>query len=564
MFLKASAEGNWRYGFGYDLQVIDKRNEYYSAYGGGPGTCTSASGADEGSKLIKVRMRFPDGGVHEFRPTGEAYPHHNQEGYYDVEPNGRRWYCRNYSPASPNEYVLDSYAPTYEQRTYYSTDGTYLRLDVGYAAPDASGTRRQYWTLYLPGGGRVVADPYLGAPGPQRVYDRNDNHVEITSVTSNSLPATRIADQLGRSITVEYDTAARQDYVRATGSGGASLVWTVKWKSITVNKTYGSGIGTQNLNTTLLVVESVTLPAQAGGLAYSIEYNAGDANPSAGWGEVSALTLPSGARSAYTYRQDNANNIGSWAVVQNHPTRKDLTYAREYDGAATLATETWQHSLTFSGGEGSTVSGGAVTAPDGGMSSEVLINNSGHWDHALPAASERPDGTRVERRWMANTPHGEPEMNPYVKTEFISIRDAAGALVKTAIKDYAYDKNGNVTSVREYDWVPYSSVHDGAGNPLWAAARPAVVREAATGYYAATPDASDSASYDADAYHRPTSPRKRDAASWAEVRDASRTLSRAEFFYDDPTTKGNLTQKRAWDSSTGATRTRSARRTRSR
>ena len=43
--------------------------------------------------------------------------------------------------------------------------------------------------------------------------------------------------------------------------------------------------------------------------------------------------------------------------------------------------------------------------------------------------------------------------NPYVKTEFTSIRDGGGNLSKTAIKDYNYDKNGNVTQVREYDWV---------------------------------------------------------------------------------------------------------------
>ena len=130
--------------------------------------------------------------------------------------------------------------------------------------------------------------------------------------------------------------------------------------------------------------------------------------------------------------------------------------------------------------------------------------------------------------------------------------DATGAYVKTAIKDYAYDKNGNVTSVKEYDRVPFTSVHDASGSPLWTAARPAVVRETAAGYYAATLDASDSSTYDADAYHRPTSPRKRDATSWTEARDASRTLSRTEFFYDDPATKGNLTQRKTWDSKQGA------------
>ena len=58
--------------------------------------------------------------------------------------------------------------------------------------------------------------------------------------------------------------------------------------------------------------------------------------------------------------------------------------------------------------------------------------------------------------------------NSYVKTEFTSIRDVGGTLTKTAIKDYNYDKNGNVTVVKEYDWVDYSSVpRNGDGIADW-------------------------------------------------------------------------------------------------
>lgn len=554
-FLKSAPDGNWRYGYGYDLQVIDKRSEYYAPYGGGPGTCSGASSNDEGSMLVKVRVRFPDGGQHEFRPVKESGVFYNQEGYYNTEPNGRAWYCRNESPAFPNAYVLASTSPTYAARTYYSADGTYLRLDVGFTEPDSSGICRQYWTLYFPDGGRVSTDPYIGGgvPGTQRVYDRNGNHVEITSITSNSLPATRIADQLGRAITVEKDVAANQDYVRAMGFGEAPLVWTVKWKTIMVNKTYqaGGGFGPQNLSQTFRVVESVTLPSAAGGLAYNFGYNAGTANPSPGWGEIISVTLPTGARADYTYMQDGASVVGPWDVVRNHPTRKDLTYALEYDGATTQATETWQYALNFSG-TGNTATSASVTAPDGGVSSEVFINNQGHWDHALPLVSEDPDGTRVERQWMANTPYGEAPANPCVKTEYTSIRDAGGALVRTAIKDYGYDKNGNVTRVAEYDWVSYASAHPAGGTaaiPQGATPK----RVTASGYYAATPDAADATTDDPDVYHRPTSPRLRSAVAFTEMSDAEQVLARTEFAYDNPATTANLTEHRSWDSHKGGT-----------
>jgi len=56
-------------------------------------------------------------------------------------------------------------------------------------------------------------------------------------------------------------------------------------------------------------------------------------------------------------------------------------------------------------------------------------------------------------------------VNSYVKTEFISVKNASGTLDKTAIKDYTYDKNGNVTEVDEYDWTAYGNVPRTSGKP---------------------------------------------------------------------------------------------------
>jgi hypothetical protein len=90
-------------------------------------------------------------------------------------------------------------------------------------------------------------------------------------------------------------------------------------------------------------------------------------------------------------------------------------------------------------------------------------------DGVLVYKTESPNGTVVERLWQPNTlqsPYLAVDINPYVKTEFVSLKNAAGTLVKTAIKDFNYDKNGNLTQQVEYDWVAYASVpRDGSGKP---------------------------------------------------------------------------------------------------
>ncbi len=144
-------------------------------------------------------------------------------------------------------------------------------------------------------------------------------------------------------------------------------------------------------------------------------------------------------------------------------------------------------------------------------------------------------------------------VNGYVKTEFTSIRDANNNLTKTAIKDYSYDKNGNVTSVSEYDWVEYSSVpRGGIGSLPTGIPGIAVLKRRTSNTFArSTPDASDSSSNHADSYWNSTSPSLRKAIASSEVSNGSVTFSRAEFFYDNSATTGNLTQQKSWDSTKG-------------
>jgi RHS repeat-associated protein len=541
--LTTSDQGGWHYGTGYELQLIDRMSQY-------PPEIAPQYPATETIRHYKVRVAFPDGSVHEFLPRGFGSP--MDEGYYDIRPDGWRSQFNG-------SYVADVPYLT-NTLTYYTFDGTYIKLEVQH---DSDGNWwNNPWTLYFPDGTKVTN---LGT----RITDRNGNYVEWSNVTYNGHPATQLIDQLGRKIIIENQGFSGGDVIHVPGVGSADLTYQVHWKSIQVFKTYSTDDpgkydenGYPSMLTYQFVVSQIDLPAATGGLQYVFGYNAADTGsspcctPSYGWGELSSVTLPTGAQAQYQYQLDGQNGPGFgyvWTdVLNNHVTRKSLTFQQQYDGNSTPVTETWNYDISI----------GIATfvMPDGGVVTQL----------GQPTyRTDNADGSISEKIWQANRPQGFPSSyapdpatgidaydpqraNQYVKTEFISIRDASGTLSKTAIKDYNYDKNGNVTTVREYDWVDYSSVPRNGGGLPTAIPASAVLKRVTTNSYAnSTPDASDSSSNDADSYWNSTSPALKNVIASSQVSNGSTTLTRAEFFYDNPSTTGNLTQQKHWDSTKG-------------
>ena len=471
-----------------------------------------------------------------------------------------------------------AYLATTGPMTYYSTDGSYTKLVVEHNSdPNERTGGYNPWTLYFPDGRRVSGN----RPNePQRVYDRNNNYVDLLYITYNDHPAKKIVDQFGRYLIIETDgqydpwtgRETRQDYIYMQGIGGEQLRWTVKWKQIYVYKEYyttAAGGGRQRGNSykvpweaAYLVVDQISLPAQAGGLTYTFGYNAGDYAGdtqilSHGWGELSSVTLPSSAKASYKYELDGVNASASspkWKnVLNNSPTQKDLTYELEYDGSRTPTTETWHYSPsgdlhTF----GSTID--SITGPDGGIVEESFNTDTNSPYRGKSFKTVQPDGMMVERLWQENRAPGlnGVSVNPYIKTEFTSLKNAAGTYVKTAIKDYDYDKNGNITVVREYDWVAYTDVNrDALGRPTGIPAGATLKRVSSNEYWNETPIASDTTSNSPNAYYQANSPRLLKAVKATEVSDGSQTQARTEFFYDDAATTGNLTEQKSWDSHKG-------------
>ena len=317
------------------------------------------------------------------------------------------------------------------------------------------------------------------------------------------------------------------------------------------------------------MTESCCLPKPAPG-SIRFEYYGDDIQPTSGnyttdgWGELKSIELPGGAKANYVYQYpDPVNTVGttSSAVLENGVIRKDLTYNEEYDGATISKTDTWQYSYS--------AAGGGFTGPDGSGSYERLpLGAPGPFSNL--SYRSHYSNSWVERLWGENQPAPSltsgnltSSLNAYVKTEFTTILDNSGQPALTAIKDFEYDKNGNVIKVTEYDWVAFGSVprqtsgNDPIGRVIGIPGGAAIKRITVNSYYHQTPNAAVTNVTDPNVYVFSSSPLLKGLLKTTEIQDASGTaVSRSEFIYDNsPTapTKGNVTETRTWDSTKAAT-----------
>ncbi|QYO66285.1 RHS repeat domain-containing protein [Leptolyngbya sp. 7M] len=287
-------------------------------------------------------------------------------------------------------------------------------------------------------------------------------------------------------------------------------------------------------------------------------------NPRVG-GEINGVELPSGATIGYAYLMDGRGSAEEPelpdGILRNSPVAKVVQYLNEHDGFGSQTTETWTYSTS------PTLS--SVYSPDGSLTTTWYQDvQSESWDAGLVYKTVSSNGSMVENIWGRNTPvacgqgnnscSGKPN-NPYIKTSFTSIRNASGDFVLTAIKDFDNDKNGNILEVREYDWVPYSSVpRDQYGRITGIPGDAILKRVTKTEYYNPTPHASSTIYNDPDSYHLSSSKRLLGLVKSVEMLDSSlNPRSRSEMTYDytdydsSNTKGGNATLTKVWDSYKG-------------
>ncbi|HEY8559489.1 MAG TPA: RHS repeat-associated core domain-containing protein [Pyrinomonadaceae bacterium] len=460
----------------------------------------------------------------------------------------------------------------------FSTDGSFLRMEV--TTDNDADFKNNSWTLYMPDGSRVVNLP-SGVSSSQRIYDRNDNYIDILENSSDSSysnhKTTYIQDQLGRKIVIEYEAATGEDRIHAPGFSGANVATRVLWKDIIVNRTYQrcacsapSPLPSNHnynfpLNKTVKSVDKIYLPSQiaSGAMHYQFGYSADSTSAQdSGWGEIDHIKLPTDAFADYEY--DYGGTDLPERVLLRGVTEKTLTYDLEYDGSSTPTSDVWTYQRTGT----DPVTAGQVTAPDGGTTKEYYTGNP---NQTYPVQgetykTENPDGSVVER-WYESNALGNPpfqsnglyKTNRYVKYEFVTIANAAGSLTMTGAKEYTRDKNGNVLKIKEYDYMPPSLVNrngDGVANGLASGASAYLKRITVSDHYYQTPESSLASFTDSNIYVFSTAPKIKGAVKSAEVQNASgNPQSRSEMYYDNSSapTNGNLTKTRSWDSTKQAT-----------
>src|SRR6185295_5908924 len=178
--LKLSDEGGWRLSHEFRLKLIDRRAQYGNVpldqqpqcliYGG-----TVGPAYNEMTSRWKLMITFPDGSSHMLRPYGfsDSYGDDPQGDFYNVRPDGFLENCRYDDWYKVNGVRVPI--------TYYSTDGSFLLLQV--QVDNHGSWEDNPWTIYMTDGSRVTGGG--GSPGtpppPQRIYDRNNNYIEVTA-----------------------------------------------------------------------------------------------------------------------------------------------------------------------------------------------------------------------------------------------------------------------------------------------------------------------------------------------------------------------------------------------
>src|ERR1700752_732290 len=306
-----SGFGGWTYGTNY---FVLTRNRALNYVDGAPPPYSTYK--------YKTEIYFPDGSSHELKPSNQT----PTQGYYSV------------SPGSPGT-----------TRTYYTTDGTFIRVE--FSADGSS------WTIYFPDATTVNYD---NTTGIQKTTDGNGNFYTTQNVIlNNGNPATVITDQLNRKITIEKPVSGPH-YVRVNGVGGTEIVTAINWATRTAQgkkwlwRDYVNE-GTYEFKTAVPsrpVVTSIDLPT---GLSYQFQYNSEIFDPqnpgkSVGWGELYRTTLPTGAVAQYGYSMDNRHGNETDDIIEpkhalwDHPTSKQVSYTDTYDGVNTPRSETWGYS----------------------------------------------------------------------------------------------------------------------------------------------------------------------------------------------------------------------------
>ncbi len=542
--LQNARTGGWHYNFENFGLTLETRVSATSSW-----NCEDDD-HDYAKRLYRLRVGLGDGSEHVLQLRGygdeieDNYVEH--DGYYAISPNGTRSACAKTSSLYPKDL-------TGQRLTYYTSDGTYLKLEIDPTKSDP-GNPGWPWILYFPDGRRMggLSDTL------EWLSDANGNRVTIQSLCHDDdcdQPYTEIKDDLGRSIMVDKPTNSPTDTI--TAPNGA--YWEVTKGSVTIGNTttpcpQGSWCPTYNIAPSITehlynvvsVVTSIAVPSSPNRTSYSFGYSD---NAGKGWGELNSITTPLGGNAVYHYAQDNHSRTYN-DLLLNPVLSKTVTHDGTTDPQSTFQYSEWSsvdQRFIAKCSIGDAIS--VFTSPDSGTTTHCFYDPSvlSSWRRGLVHRVEGPGGDIRERVWAQNVPAGQNTNkqdpgNPVVQASINSLSNGSTA-TKSAIVDFEYDKNGNVTHKTEYDWVPYGITTGSA-----------VLRDTLLTYWVDLSTSLDSAYWnphnsDIDSWTDPDAPRRLNALRRSNISGASIT----EITYDDAYGKGNPKDTLRWQSSLPAT-----------
>ena len=448
----------------------------------------------------KVIFTTPDGATHELKPV-------------DYQPNyGNRIFLFGLYSQTPN--TIGS------PMRYYSSDGSFLWAYI-------YNTGSIFWRVYMKDGTQIIQY----SNGVQRIVDTNIGNSSQNTPNQNSIKI--FTDSDGTTTTRHYqDERTGREIRMVTALNGDVTVQyqTVGGNWVDINLMFGtttvfgqifeqtSYAGPDQTCQRKQVITSVdmqvlkeirypqTQPGQPQ-RKFTFSYNSDTAlsveeswnascfpntsvpvtSHSKGWGELSQMIMPSGAKVTYAYTGDAGNYIGS---SDNIPRVSVYSKTLEHDD---LPLETWAYSIGYNGG--------SVTAPDGAVTTEQIYSHdyAYGWSHnssptgvgGLSYRTNRSGPVITERRWIGLkfnggqnlAPSGFTTFNPVVDTEYTTLKENDQA-IKMSARKYQYDYNGNVTQTTEYDWFdPALVVRDAQGIPLSVPNGVPILRTTTTEYY---------------------------------------------------------------------------------
>lgn len=494
-----SAYGGWRFaGYGYSLYTVDTPVP----------NCATAT-----IPPFQLYVIMPDGAHHILKLYNQPDPYSN--GGYWFNPLTGTNPCTG--AAAPNPLV------------YYTTDGSYLRVVVDNSNPSGGS-----YTIFLPNGTTVSGSWNSGS---KTIQDRNGNRVTIS--TSDSGSTTTLADDEGRTITLTSTT------VTQTGADGNTLTWTLGgYQNFPVT------VGCDNPAPTGCGGYSgggptfFQVPSDSGPLQYTFGYDSST-------GELSRVTLPSGATTTYTYTTTPPTIAGITSLRENYGVdTKTVTWTDHADGGSTPRSEPWHYNYSsiWIGGscQGYCTN---IVAPDGGTATTTFIGTGAL--KGMVTKETMPDGSGTEYLNQQNPAYLEmagsaDSANPFVRLAAHTVAHG-GAPTLAAVEGRMIDQNGNLTEDTGYDFVSYSQLqHDSNGN-LSGFGGGLLLRDVIGSYNVFTPNATNGAGPpdNANAYWNPSAAKLRGLIT-RSVTTGSGSGAAAEFSYDS---NGNTLQERRWDSS---------------